>query len=829
MTIKKTFSIGLTTILATTSLLLAANKTPGDDIGPDHTGFAFNSYAFVGVQGEGAFAKHVGTGAAEGQQYAISSYSQGPTSTNVPAPCTVANFYSIIHDNELYLAAMLFISHGATNVVSVEPFEKTAAGLNARDARYQDYLDGNVPGCPAFTASEIYKSSNAHAYAVGITSDFIRNHGKMNESLTFVATCKGSTMTDDFVAAGGRVSVGFVGTVMAGNLTASVTRFFARLDGQEGIALRSVSPAMNGLAHALNSSGQTDTTLAPAVTNLDAPCPVEVGDKIVYTFDTDCEQAITGDIVGDGITVENEVWLTKTTLQGTVTGIARPDFYELTLEWEDVFSDQNTARLDGNTRPNQKNAQGPAHDDYYAMRLCPVHCVADITGDATIDVADLLALLDVWGTDDSSADIDGDGIVNITDLLAMLATWGQPCETGACCFEGYCINDVSAEECTGFGGDYLGDDSLCDDTYICTKIGACCFPPYECYDDMTEDDCLFWGGTFEGENSTCESSDCWYDPLGACCYDDFACLHNIPLGTCELSGGYFLGPDTNCFDDVCPYLDLTGACCINTVNGSTCVDFTTEEECYYLGGEYSGDGTLCESDLCAPVGACCVDLAGSPSCMDFVTQDMCEDGSWYEGASCTDVENECNPPWGACCFQDNTCWDGFEETECLTSGGTFFLEQTCGTVSCDTGSTGACCWSDGTCSDGVYEEDCYYAGGVYTPDMPCASVSCGGGNGSTGACCWYDGTCSDGVDEDVCYYAGGVYTPDTPCDLVECAIAECPPGEIADCMGNCAPASWLGDGICDDGSYEYNGFLIYFNCSEFDCDGGDCDPGNCNG
>jgi len=50
----------------------------------------------------------------------------------------------------------------------------------------------------------------------------------------------------------------------------------------------------------------------------------------------------------------------------------------------------------------------------------------------------------------------------------------------------------------------------------------------------------------------------------------------------------------------------------------------------------------------------------------------------------------------------------------------------------------------------------------------------------------------------------------------------CPPGEIEDCNGNCAPDAWIGDGICDDGSDTYNGVPIFFNCDEFNCDGGDC-------
>ena len=51
----------------------------------------------------------------------------------------------------------------------------------------------------------------------------------------------------------------------------------------------------------------------------------------------------------------------------------------------------------------------------------------------------------------------------------------------------------------------------------------------------------------------------------------------------------------------------------------------------------------------------------------------------------------------------------------------------------------------------------------------------------------------------------------------------CTEGLIEDCNGICAPEGWLGDGFCDDGSYEYNGNLIFFNCEEFNNDEGDCD------
>ena len=59
----------------------------------------------------------------------------------------------------------------------------------------------------------------------------------------------------------------------------------------------------------------------------------------------------------------------------------------------------------------------------------------------------------------------------------------------------------------------------------------------------------------------------------------------------------------------------------------------------------------------------------------------------------------------------------------------------------------------------------------------------------------------------------------------DCEVIDegCTEGLIEDCNGICAPADWLGDGFCDDGSYEYNGSQIFFNCEEFNNDEGDCD------
>jgi hypothetical protein len=53
-------------------------------------------------------------------------------------------------------------------------------------------------------------------------------------------------------------------------------------------------------------------------------------------------------------------------------------------------------------------------------------CPADVNGDGSVDVLDLLQLLAAWGNSGGPEDINGDGIVDVLDLLALLSAWG-PC------------------------------------------------------------------------------------------------------------------------------------------------------------------------------------------------------------------------------------------------------------------------------------------------------------------------------------------------------------------------------------------------------------------
>ena len=59
----------------------------------------------------------------------------------------------------------------------------------------------------------------------------------------------------------------------------------------------------------------------------------------------------------------------------------------------------------------------------------PPTCPGDLTGNGTVGVPDLLALLSCWGSvapGCEAADLTGSGTVGVPDLLALLSAWG-PC------------------------------------------------------------------------------------------------------------------------------------------------------------------------------------------------------------------------------------------------------------------------------------------------------------------------------------------------------------------------------------------------------------------
>ncbi len=84
-------------------------------------------------------------------------------------------------------------------------------------------------------------------------------------------------------------------------------------------------------------------------------------------------------------------------------------------------NDNSTLDLCDIADGTSKDANGNGIPDECEPRDCP----ADLDGDGSVGILDLLALLAAWGSDPGGPpDFDGDGTVGIFDLLILLASWG---------------------------------------------------------------------------------------------------------------------------------------------------------------------------------------------------------------------------------------------------------------------------------------------------------------------------------------------------------------------------------------------------------------------
>jgi hypothetical protein len=70
-------------------------------------------------------------------------------------------------------------------------------------------------------------------------------------------------------------------------------------------------------------------------------------------------------------------------------------------------------------------ASGQIADVSFLLNSSGPPCPADIVGNGSVDVTDLLSMLAAWGPCMACPqDIDGNGQVDVNDLLALLAAWG---------------------------------------------------------------------------------------------------------------------------------------------------------------------------------------------------------------------------------------------------------------------------------------------------------------------------------------------------------------------------------------------------------------------
>ncbi len=103
------------------------------------------------------------------------------------------------------------------------------------------------------------------------------------------------------------------------------------------------------------------------------------------------------------------------------------------FDHDDAFEHFHVARSRTNFHPAIHEGPGWEHIELEDEGLPGIpDCIADLNGDGTVDVFDLLELLGTWGScadpcpeSHCTADLNGDCTVDVFDLLELLGKWGE--------------------------------------------------------------------------------------------------------------------------------------------------------------------------------------------------------------------------------------------------------------------------------------------------------------------------------------------------------------------------------------------------------------------
>ncbi len=187
----------------------------------------------------------------------------------------------------------------------------------------------------------------------------------------------------------------------------------------------------------------------------------------------------------------------------------------------------------------------------------------------------------------------GEIVVDATSLINDLQDWLdarplqdlritdiEPCECGACCEGGECVDAVVESNCTG---DWLGADTTCEDDGPC-PTGSCC--------DPNTGNCAITGPSgCDPENYTpggsCDPNPCPEPLLGACCENPSGNCTQTTQANC--SGTWIEGAEC----DPNPCERLLGACC----EGGFCYEYT-EEECLSFELGFTWQPGFCDPNPC---------------------------------------------------------------------------------------------------------------------------------------------------------------------------------------------------------------------------------------
>ena len=364
----------------------------------------------------------------------------------------------------------------------------------------------------------------------------------------------------------------------------------------------------------------------------------------------------------------------------------------------------------------------------------------------------------------------------------------------------------------------------------------------ECYDFDNEDECIIAGCMWDDEEGCYRGSDDedWEEDANEC-FSDCEDIENInpegnPAEACDWLISIF---GTGCFSDCDEeFLEdvnfIVESCyeCLNSAVLDCSGAFGDADDPYNPDEDLEGD---CDPDLsCAAVLTCVNGLlyptsCGPENCDDPIGEcDDLEDecfGLPYEECEyldfCVWVSDSDNPnSFGSCVESENVDDGGWNDDGGWDDGGN---PEECGEgYLFDCSNDGDCC-PEGWIGDGF--SDCEDQ--AWGCDLSCYDNDggdCEENSGDDG-----DFECSDlGYEECMYYDFCDWVDSNLPSSSGYCIDAGEEDGgddgddcfDIYDCVGTpaCDFLMWLGDGICDDGTWGIN-----FNCEDYNFDEGDCE------
>ena len=410
-------------------------------------------------------------------------------------------------------------------------------------------------------------------------------------------------------------------------------------------------------------------------------------------------------------------------------------------------------------------------------------------------------------------------------------------------------NDGIDQNCDGVDGGSATQDNDGDgynSSTDCNDFDASIYPgATEIQNDGIDQDCDGSDAIYSGGCSSTELLDC-----------NGICAPIVWLGDGACDNGSYSYNGSQIYLD-CAHLNYDNGDCSTTIDldgdgYDSTVDCNDFDGSIYPGAiEIQNDGIDQDCDgVDSTTSSGCssieiIDCQGSCAPAIWVGDGTCDNGFYFYGGNQIDLDCATHNNDGGDCYSTSidADGDGYDASvDCNDNDAAINpaaidipndgIDQNCDGADLTCSSTeiidcqGSCApaiWvGDGTCDNGFY----FYGGNQI--DLDCATHNNDGGD------CYSASVDADGDgydssidcdDSDTSIYPGATEIPndgiDQNCDGSD-LVSGCPSGEMEDCYGSCAPITWLGDSICDQGTALYNGNYIYLDCASLNYDNGDC-------